>query len=113
MDCGGKRQRHAAFGGAQCERRSLLPDRLRKKMVIHEKHESSGISFVSFVFFVDPIFPPEIPSEGGVALSLAAAVQGALVLLEANDRSLFIRHWISPRFDKHGDDAACRIPLAC
>ena len=49
LECGGKRQRHAAFGGTPCARRNIACD---------EKD------------------PPEIPSQGGVALSLATALQG-------------------------------------
>ena len=50
LDCGGKRQRHAAFGGTQC---------------------------VWLCFECERRCPPEIPSKGGVALSFATAVQGA------------------------------------
>ena len=50
LECGGKRKRHAAFGGTHRVRRCF------------------PCSFGS---------PPEIPSKGGVALTLATAVQGA------------------------------------
>ena len=57
LDCGGKRQRHAAFGDTQRVRRCFAFDR-------------GG--------------PPEIPSKGGVALTLPTALQGARSLRHAS-----------------------------